>query len=114
MQDRKNSDLVIERIEKLFEQAERNFRDHPERSHKYANMIRKIAMRYNVRLPKEIRRCICGSCHKFLVPGGNARVRTSEKQQSVIVTCMECGNMMRYPYRKEKSINKRDKQNIKR
>ena len=114
MEDTKKQDLVLERIEKLFELAKKNIKKYPERSNRYAEMIRKLAMRHNVRLPKDIRRGICKKCHKFLVPGENSRIRTNKRQQSVIVTCLECKNVMRYPYRKEKSkINKRKKTNNK-
>ena len=99
----KSEKLVLGRVERLFSLAESSFDSHPERSHRYAELIRRLAMRTNLRLPKGIRRRICGRCGKFLVPGKNSNVRTSSRQESVIVTCQECGHVMRYPYRKEKS-----------
>jgi ribonuclease P protein subunit RPR2 len=95
-----------ERVRKLFELAERVFDDNPERSKRYICLMRKVAMRFNVRIPKDIRRRFCSRCHAVLVFGRNARMRTNKRQQSVIVTCLECGNVMRYPYKKEKQLIK--------
>lgn len=115
MQSKKSQDLIIERIEKLFELAEKSFKEHPERSHRYVQMMRKMAMRHNVRLPKRIKKRFCNKCYKFLVPGKNCRIRTNVRQQAVIITCLECNNVMRIPYRREKSkINKNKKPNISR
>ncbi|MFH1445609.1 MAG: ribonuclease P protein component 4 [Nanoarchaeota archaeon] len=101
--------IVKERIEKLFKQAENQFQEHPERSHRYVEMARKISMRYNTSIPKTLKRKFCKKCYKFLVPGKNSRTRTSSKQQAVIVNCLECGKVTRYPYRKEKQAKKRAK-----
>lgn len=94
--------IARERIKILFEKADKEFDKDPSLSHRWVGMARKIATRYNIRLPKEIKRRVCKKCHRYLVPGTNARIRTSPKQQAVIVKCMECGNVMRFPYRKEK------------
>jgi ribonuclease P protein subunit RPR2 len=95
-----------ERIEKLFSLAGKEFYSHPERSHRYVSLARKIAMRYNIRLPAELKRLYCKKCYKYLKPSINSRVRTNRVQRAVIVTCMECGHVMRYPYRREKALKK--------
>ena len=91
-----------ERIERLFSLAEKEFHSHPERSHRYVQLARKIAMRYNIRLPSATKRLYCRKCYKYLKPSINCRVRTSAGQKAVIVTCLECGHVMRHPYRREK------------
>jgi ribonuclease P protein subunit RPR2 len=91
-----------ERIKLLFDLASQEFKKHPERSNRYVQLARKIAMRYNIRMPKGLKRKFCKKCYGYLVPGTNCRVRTRTEQKSVIVKCLECGNVMRYPYRKEK------------
>ena len=114
MNEKKTEDLIFERIRKLFSLAEKSFEKNPGRSHRYAELIRRLSMRHNVRLPGEIRRRVCRKCNKFLVPGKNCRVRANNRQRAVIVTCLECGNIVRYPYRREKSnTNKKKKTNIK-
>jgi ribonuclease P protein subunit RPR2 len=93
-----------ERIRILFDLASSEFKKHPERSDRYVQLARKIAMRYNIRMPKSLKRKVCKKCHKYLVPGKNCRVRTSAPQKSVIVKCLECGNVTRHPYRKKNSF----------
>ena len=46
--DKNIQELGMERINKLFEQAKSEFESHPERSHRYVALARKIAMRYNI------------------------------------------------------------------
>lgn len=97
-----NKKIALERIRRLFAQAEEAFREDPEKAHRHVAMARKIALRYNVRLPVELKRRVCKGCGRFLVPGKNARTRLSPRKASVITTCLECGHVSRHPYRKEK------------
>ncbi|MCX6815120.1 MAG: ribonuclease P [Candidatus Aenigmarchaeota archaeon] len=99
-----------ERIERLFSLAEKEFAKNPSRSHRYVSLARKIAMRYNIRLPPGLKRFYCKKCYKYLRPSINCRVRTSARQRAVIITCLECGHVMRHPYRKEKSRRKAEQQ----
>jgi ribonuclease P protein subunit RPR2 len=99
--------LARERIERLFSLAEKEFSAHPGRSNAYVSLARKIAMRYNVRLPPVLKRHYCRKCYKYLRPSINSRVRTSASQQAVTVTCLECGHIMRHPYRKEKRMRRK-------
>lgn len=101
--------IAKERIKILFKLADRVFKKHPERSNRYVELARKIGMRYNIRLPKEYKRKFCKRCYKYIVPGINCMVRTNSKQRSVIIKCLECGNIMRLPYRKESNLRKKSK-----
>jgi ribonuclease P protein subunit RPR2 len=94
--------VARERIAVLFGMAEESFGKEPARAHRYVRLARRIAMRYNVRLPPGYRRRFCRNCYKYLAPNINCRVRTSPQQRAVIVTCLECGHVMRHPYRKER------------
>ena len=98
--------IGAERIERLFMLAEKEFPKNPSRSNRYMHLARKIAMRYNIRLPSRLKRSYCRKCYKYLKPSINSRVRTSPKQRALIITCLECGHVMRYPYRKEKKSRK--------
>lgn len=91
-------DLAIQRIERLFKLAGDAYSDHPERSDRYVLLARRIGMRYRVSLPRELKRRLCKSCHSYLVPGSNSRVRL--RGSYIVVTCLKCGNQMRYPYGK--------------
>ncbi len=98
--------LAKERIKRLFEMADKSFRKDPDRSHRYVQLARKIGMRYNVRIPREMRTMFCKKCYKYLKANINSRVRTRSTQGAVVVTCLECGHVMRYPYGKEKRRKK--------
>lgn len=96
-------ELGLERIKILFDRADFEFKKHPERSHRYIQLARKIAMRYNIRMPKYLKRKFCKKCYRYLVPGVNCRVRTNKAKQVVAITCLKCGNVTRYPYRRGKA-----------
>ena len=89
-------DMAIQRIERLFQFADHEFDEHPDRSNRYVQLARKIGMRYNVRIPKRLKRRMCRHCYSYLVPGSNARVRL--RGTYVAITCLVCEKQMRYPY----------------
>ena len=91
-----------ERIQKLLFLAQQKAKAEPAYSKRHVGLALKIGMRYNVRIPKEAKRRICKNCKSYLVPGENSTYRTNPKQQSLIVTCKNCGSVKRFPYRKEK------------
>ena len=81
--------MALDRIRKLFLRADREFKKHPKRSNRYVELARKIAMRYNVQIPKSLKRRFCKRCYRYLVPGVNCQVRTRAGQRAVIVKCLE-------------------------
>ncbi|MBI1935551.1 ribonuclease P [Candidatus Woesearchaeota archaeon] len=83
------------RIKFLFDEAKESFRKDSKLSDKYIKLARRIAMRYKLRLPSELKKRICKNCHKFLVPGINCRVRIHKHR--IIYFCMSCRHYMRYP-----------------
>jgi len=95
-------EMAKERIMILFGLAGKEFDRHPGRSHRYVELARKISMRYNVKMPKQLKRRICNNCHKYLFPGKNCVVRSNSMSQSMEIKCLECGKVHRYPYVKEK------------
>ncbi|MBI4175892.1 MAG: ribonuclease P [Candidatus Aenigmarchaeota archaeon] len=94
--------LAQERIAVLFRIAGGEFGRNPERSHRCMLAIRRLAMRYNIRLQKNIKKGMCKGCHRYIRPGVNCTVRTKPERQAVIITCRECGRVMRYPYVRER------------
>ena len=94
-----NSQLKIakKRIIFLFNEAKQVFRENSRLSDKYVGMARKIAMKYKVRLPAELKKKFCKNCHKYLVPGANCRVRIHKHM--VIYYCISCKHYMRQPVR---------------
>ncbi|MBC7085533.1 MAG: ribonuclease P [Methanomethylovorans sp.] len=89
-------ELAKERIQKLFELAESEHKLKPYRSDEYVGIARKIGMRYLVRFPRELKVRYCKTCGSYLVPGNNCRFRLRKK--CVVLTCLKCGSVKRYPY----------------
>lgn len=99
--------IAEERINILFSRADEEFNKHPERSHRYVKMARNIAKKYNLKLPDKWNRRFCHSCHQFLKPGLNCRVRLINS--SVTIKCLDCGHVARIPYITEKKERRRRK-----
>jgi len=72
---------------------------HAGRARRYVELARRIGMRYNVRVPAPFKRSFCKKCLAFLLPSVSARVRVGRGR--VVVTCITCGAVQRYPYRRE-------------
>jgi ribonuclease P protein subunit RPR2 len=88
--------IAKERIEILFDLAEKNLDKNLKRSQRYVELARKIGMRYNVRFPKEMKRKFCKNCNTLL-KGTKAKVRTEGK--SLIIKCQVCNTIYKYPYK---------------
>lgn len=91
---------ALKNIVNLFELAEKEYLLHPERSHRYIEVARNISMRTRTRIPSSLKRRFCNKCHHFLMHGKNCRVRT--KNAKVVITCLDCGTIMRIPFVREK------------
>lgn len=90
--------IAKQRIQILFQQAERTYKENPQLSQRYIQIARKIAMSARMRLPHGFKRRICKKCSSFLVPGQNSRVRIKSKREThLVVTCLNCGNQTRIP-----------------
>jgi ribonuclease P protein subunit RPR2 len=89
--------IAVERIERLFELAERVFEKRPELSDRYVKLAWKIATRYNVRLPVTLKRKFCRKCLSFLRPGASCRVRV--QSGCVTTACLRCGHVTRLLYK---------------
>jgi ribonuclease P protein subunit RPR2 len=91
--------IARERMDILFEETRRRAPSDPKLANRYVELARKIGMRYNVRLPPELKRKICKGCKAYLALGITAKQRV--KQGRVIITCNACGHANRYPFSKE-------------
>ena len=78
--------IAKERIKFLFQEARDAFKHNVNHSDKYVKMARRIAMKYKIKLPSELKKLFCKNCHKYLVPGVNCRVRIHKHR--VIYYCM--------------------------
>ncbi|SFM66272.1 ribonuclease P protein component 4 [Methanolobus profundi] len=88
--------IAMERIEYLFTLAKEEFPASPNRSKRYVSLARKIGMRHRVSIPADLKRNFCRNCGSLLVPGSNSRTRL--KNGYILMTCLECGSIKRYPF----------------
>jgi len=91
--------VAKESINHLFQEAEKNFQEHPERSHRYAELASRIWLKYKISLQPEVKRRLCRKCRKFMVPGKTCKIRIH--QSRVIYTCTLCGNIQRFPLKQK-------------
>ena len=99
--------IAIERMNILFDRAEMEFINHPERSNRYVELALKFSTKYNTPVPEEWSRRYCKECKSFLSPGRNCTVRLVNGEVNII--CGECGHVMKIPYHKEKKFKRRAK-----
>jgi len=93
-----NKEIARQRIKKLFSEAEKIFPKDKELANKYVKLARKIAMKFNLRMPRGYKRRFCKHCYSYLVPGKNLRVRTRDEKS--VYYCLECKKFMRFPLSK--------------
>ena len=94
----KQKEIAKERVRRLFELATTMFPKRKDLANRYVDLARKISMKVRMRIPPEFKRRFCKHCYKYLQPGINARVRTREGK--VIISCLECKEFMRIPFKK--------------
>lgn len=99
--------IAIERMNILFERAELEFINHPERSNRYVELAKKLSTKYNTKIPEKWSRRYCKNCNKFLCPGHNCTVRLVNSEVNIF--CGECDHVMKIPYQKEKKHKRRAK-----
>jgi len=94
--DKKNQKKIAKkRIEKLFLLAEKNsLKKRYDLADRYVKIARKIQMRYQIRMPKKLKRKFCKHCYSYLVPNVNSRVRINRGK--IIIYCKNCGKYMRF------------------
>ncbi|NJD98194.1 ribonuclease P protein component 4 [Thermococcus sp. LS1] len=107
-EQREKKRIARERVEILFTLAERVFPYEPELANRYVEIALAVQQKAKIRMPKKWKRRYCKRCHSFLVPGVNARVRLRNKRiPHVVIKCLNCGHIMRYPYLKEQKEKRR-------
>ena len=94
----KNSkkEIATKRMEILYNNALLNARNNPELAQKQALIIKKISMKFKIKMPIEIRSSFCKKCKKFIVPNISSRVRVGQSNvKSISVTCNFCTHTYR-------------------
>ncbi len=95
--------VARQRIQLLFEQAEKVCKTNHSLTIKYVSTARKIAMSAKIRLPDKYKNQICKNCNMLLVQGYNCQVRIRQKREPhVVVTCLNCGHQTRILLKEKK------------
>ncbi len=81
--------IALERIYRLFEVAEAEFGEHPERSKRCVELARKVSTRNKAPIPVGLKKRFCRKCGSFLKKGKNAEWR--DLDELVGIKCLECG-----------------------
>ena len=101
-------EVAEQRARKLLKMAEEvKFEDY-ELARRYVELARKIAMKYRVKLPRELKRRFCKKC---LYPYRHDRMRVRVRKSRVIVTCLNCGYVRRFPIRPKSEPESGSEQN---
>ena len=94
-----NRKIALERIERLFKLAEKA---DDKLSDRYVYLARKIAMRYTLKLPENLKKKICHHCYIYFKPA-RVTIRTNTKNKAIEYTCSDCRKITRYGYRQKKN-----------
>jgi len=89
--------IAKERIDILFNLAEKEMENHPERSRRYVELARNIGMRCNVRLTTGQKRKFCKNCNQLLIPKKTSEIKVDPQKKFIEIKCMNCGSEYRYP-----------------
>jgi ribonuclease P protein subunit RPR2 len=98
--------IARERIARLFQLAEaKALQGDLPRAGRYAQLARRIGMKYVVPLGRVEKRRVCRACGAYLLPGRTARVRA--RSGKVAQTCLACGDVRRFGYGREQRARRR-------
>lgn len=89
--------IALDRVKKLFKEADLIYNENPKLSNRYVAMARKIAMKFKISIPSNLKKKYCKHCYFYLKPGQNCRVRIRDNK--VIYYCQNCKKFMRFPYK---------------
>ncbi len=83
-------DVALQRIDILYRLARDSAVREPDLSASYIRLMKRISTKYRRRLDGEIKRNICASCGRVLLPNTATAVRISGSNGYIIVRC-GCG-----------------------
>lgn len=84
--------IAQDRIQELYELAEKEYKDHPKDARNYIAKLRVLATKHNLRIT-ELKRTFCKQCNTLLVPGETSTVRIHNNRR--VITCTHCGTIKR-------------------
>ncbi len=95
-------EIARERVDRLFRMAESAAAEGDFLSaDRYIGIAWNIKLKFRLKLTDYQKRLFCRKCLKFLADGKTGRYRTEDGK--LVITCMNCGNIRRYPLKLRKS-----------
>ena len=93
---KQKKEAVKQHIEILFKEAVTNSHTNPKLAQKQAHVIRKLSMKFKIKMPWQIRTSFCKKCKKFIVPNVSSRIRIGRSNtKSIRITCSFCSHTYR-------------------
>lgn len=93
--------IALERIEILFNEAKKAMKlKRSDLAKRYIELARKIGMRCNVKIPSQYKTKFCKKCNAYLMLNNNCKVKIDTKKHLIKITCLECGNIKIFRYKK--------------
>ena len=92
MKKENKKQVALEKIKELFIKIKTN----PEKANLYVDKARKIGMKVNQPIPKDLKRKFCKHCNSYFQKE-NYRVRTRNKM--VVYYCLKCKKYMKFVMR---------------
>src|SRR5438128_11490516 len=89
--------VATERFQILLDQAKQMARTDEKLSRRYVSLARKISSSTKVRIPRESKMYLCKGCGLAVVPGHNAKIRLHAHTTGIVLACLSCGAVRRYP-----------------
>ncbi|MFP4118657.1 MAG: ribonuclease P protein component 4 [Candidatus Woesearchaeota archaeon] len=93
---KRQHEIAKEHISSLFKEQRKRLYSDKRLAQRYTNHIRRIGMKFRLKLPREVKRSYCKHCKTVFIPGKNCRVRLRRKK--LIYHCFECKKHTRLPY----------------
>ncbi len=87
--------IAKQRMEELFTLADSIFGEDIVLANRYVHLARKMAMRYKLRIPRNLKRKFCKHCYVYLRAGVNSRIRVQNGK--IIIFCNKCKKFTRIP-----------------
>lgn len=103
--NRLDAESALERVRKLFSEADAAFSEFPELADRYVAMARRTAQRARISIPSSLKKRFCKHCGCYWMPGKTVRVRL--QKQKVVYYCLKCRHYTRHPYVAEKKAKRK-------
>ncbi|MGM5480807.1 MAG: ribonuclease P protein component 4 [Nanobdellota archaeon] len=95
IKDRQNK-IAKNHVRELYNEQRKQLYSDKKLAQRYSDLIRRISMKFRLKLPREVKHSYCKHCKTVFIPGENCRIRLQGKK--VVYYCFECKNYTRLPY----------------